>query len=496
MTRIVELISFSFVLMIEKGTNDANGIQEFCQSEIFKAACWSNEVILIEYAYYGRMRLGKCVEADLGYIGCNASVLSLADRECSGKRTCQIPVPNEDLDKTAPCFKELKTYLEIKYKCVKVTTAQARMCGSSSYVKLMPYEGYISSHVAQETGCGKSKTPWVLNVKDGQKINITLIDFSVDRSLYSMTTKCHRYASIKEKTINKTTIICGGVYRVSHAYISKTNSIEISFLSQNSENFLLQYSTSGCSDIKERKNIWFLRIPGGAEMGCKTSSLTWRLLCKNNRWIGKHRDCAQGNKISETEKSMRKPMDISYGLSVMIIIGIALLLGLTILCIGLLCFAKRRKPFRRNVKVTGKPGCNDSYKLYEKAPCLYVDPMAASQGFAHHHHHPVNINGSEYSHIWETPLADTDCINFQSGGTYMSKCECIHSQPNDRTIKVSDEKTLTIPTYNLNPQEDMCSHKMIYDPRDVLIFDQSNTFSVCEDGQSHNPDILPSESIK
>lgn len=73
----------------------------------------------METALYGRMRLGLCVEADLGYIGCHKNVLTLADRWCSGKRSCEISIPNGDLDKTKPCFKELKTYLEASYKCVK-----------------------------------------------------------------------------------------------------------------------------------------------------------------------------------------------------------------------------------------------------------------------------------------------------------------------------------------------------------------------------------------
>ena len=40
-------------------------------------------------------------------------------RVCSGRRSCDIPVPNGDLDGTRPCFKELKTYFEAGYKCVK-----------------------------------------------------------------------------------------------------------------------------------------------------------------------------------------------------------------------------------------------------------------------------------------------------------------------------------------------------------------------------------------
>ncbi len=62
--------------------------------------------------------VGRCVEADLGYLGCAMDVLHLADKRCSGRRECQIRIPDAELDTTKPCFKELKTYLEASYTCV------------------------------------------------------------------------------------------------------------------------------------------------------------------------------------------------------------------------------------------------------------------------------------------------------------------------------------------------------------------------------------------
>ena len=61
---------------------------------------------------------GRCVEADLGYLGCAMDVLHLADKRCSGRRECAIRIPDAELDATKPCFKELKTYLEASYTCV------------------------------------------------------------------------------------------------------------------------------------------------------------------------------------------------------------------------------------------------------------------------------------------------------------------------------------------------------------------------------------------
>lgn len=70
-------------------------------------------------ARYGRMQLGRCVEVDLGYVGCSTNVMALADSRCSGRKTCEIRVPDADLESTRPCFKELKTFLEASYTCVE-----------------------------------------------------------------------------------------------------------------------------------------------------------------------------------------------------------------------------------------------------------------------------------------------------------------------------------------------------------------------------------------
>jgi len=73
----------------------------------------------METARYGRMRLGRCIKYDLGFIGCSADVRGLADSICSGRRRCEIPLPNEAFDRVNPCLSELKSYLTASYRCLK-----------------------------------------------------------------------------------------------------------------------------------------------------------------------------------------------------------------------------------------------------------------------------------------------------------------------------------------------------------------------------------------
>ena len=70
-------------------------------------------------AVYGRMRIGRCVEAGLGFLGCSADVLRLADAKCSERQSCDIAIPDKDFDATRPCYKELKVYLEASYICMR-----------------------------------------------------------------------------------------------------------------------------------------------------------------------------------------------------------------------------------------------------------------------------------------------------------------------------------------------------------------------------------------
>ena len=41
---------------------------DYCDFDEFKATCGPDEVVIMSTALYGRMELGRCVVADLGYV--------------------------------------------------------------------------------------------------------------------------------------------------------------------------------------------------------------------------------------------------------------------------------------------------------------------------------------------------------------------------------------------------------------------------------------------
>ena len=73
------------------------------------------------HALYGRMRLGRCVRKDLGYVGCYTNALNELDFLCSGRQKCEVRIPylGTILELRLACLEELKNYLEAAFKCVK-----------------------------------------------------------------------------------------------------------------------------------------------------------------------------------------------------------------------------------------------------------------------------------------------------------------------------------------------------------------------------------------
>jgi len=105
---------------------DRHGLEEFCSYETFQPECWKSEVIVIQEAIYGRRQVGRCIEAensdlaeDPRYLGCHADVLYLLDAKCSGKKECELRIPDPDLERATSCVKSLKMFLEVRYTCVE-----------------------------------------------------------------------------------------------------------------------------------------------------------------------------------------------------------------------------------------------------------------------------------------------------------------------------------------------------------------------------------------
>jgi len=124
---IHEKIKFVIYFLSRLITISAAGeSQEYCQMETFEPRCWKNEVIVIEKAIYGRHKIGKCISEqeairnqESDFFGCYADVCDIVNIKCSGRKQCQIRVPDVDLERTRTCLSGLQMFLEVSYKCLE-----------------------------------------------------------------------------------------------------------------------------------------------------------------------------------------------------------------------------------------------------------------------------------------------------------------------------------------------------------------------------------------
>ena len=82
-----------------------------------------------------------------------------------------------------------------------ITTPQHNCRISPHPLTLDHTQGYLSSYIASTTLCGSQHSPWVIQGREGQKINLTLYDFSVDESVTDNTeaVTCQKYAMVSGK---------------------------------------------------------------------------------------------------------------------------------------------------------------------------------------------------------------------------------------------------------------------------------------------------------
>lgn len=97
---------------------------EVCTSGDFAIRCSNGDLLLMQKALLGRMETGRCLQDNLGYIGCHKNVLKKLDGLCSGHPECKIPkITNNDFDQIAgienECPKGLESYLETEHICVQ-----------------------------------------------------------------------------------------------------------------------------------------------------------------------------------------------------------------------------------------------------------------------------------------------------------------------------------------------------------------------------------------
>ncbi|ELU12142.1 hypothetical protein CAPTEDRAFT_224991 [Capitella teleta] len=365
-----------------RGTDPAaivslNEINEFCEAETFTAACPDGHVIAMTHAYYGRMRMGKCVDRDYGYVGCYANVMTHMDALCSGQSSCSLRIPDGMLDRVNECPKDFKTYLEASYKCIPVSRIDCNQCRQSNHTLISSTSGFLSPppDVANEgsglqvSECGTQRCAWRVRVAPGQLVNLTLLDFSLEGRSEDSVEACYNYAIVSEDASAAETPICGGLSRKRHVYTSVSNQVDIELIRGRIRGqipkFLVRFEVIGCADFKAPPNSHLKREGDTVVISCFSSGRSYHLRCEDSEWIGSVGDCPKGMLSTNTVAPVDQPQH-STGLMVAIVIGIALVIGSFILTLGLILIKRRRNRQRQSVAEAAYHSSLHATKIYDQ----------------------------------------------------------------------------------------------------------------------------------
>ena len=127
-----------------------------------------------------------------------------------------------------------------------MATAETSTCQGQDHVTLTAPSGYLANIVTEETRCGGDSAPWRIEGQPGQRINLTLYDFShYEATSHHHTSSCLIYAFVKEKGSSEKISICGGGTRTKNVYISVSHSLLVfiirSYNAETERHFLLKY---------------------------------------------------------------------------------------------------------------------------------------------------------------------------------------------------------------------------------------------------------------
>lgn len=378
---------------------------EFCASESFDHTCSENQALLIQSALYGRMKPGRCISSEYAHsIGCFADVLQYMDSQCSGRQTCKLLIAN--LEAVAqPCFKDFKSYLQIKYTCVEVAAVKPENCHQDQEITLSDEAGIIAIGTI-DYGLISLQCQWTINAKRGQNILLKLLTFdllSMDDWSYAnegMQSLCTVDIFVTENGEKQKVDICDIKQREKQIFKSKSNYIyiEVSSWKQSyhTPRFMIEYRAVGCPDIIADSGTWVSRSGDHLFVRCNETNETWFLTCKGQRWIGEVGNCSTSREWTY-EQILGNSGPFHRGWIVFaIIIGIVLglLVGTSLLTVALM-WRKRRRSSSISVKSSK-----------DQRPDLYNETdISRIPAYLHTEKNLGDV--SEYTHVWEVhpPMA-------------------------------------------------------------------------------------------
>lgn len=118
-------------------------------------------------------------------------------------------------------------------------------CPNSYTYSITRHSKAISRYTLKEAECGTLEKPLTLEAKLGQKINISLYDFSWKQSNNKYRQCPHSYGYVIDTKTTEVSDICGGQHeRVKQIFMSESNVVQIVFHEDmlKDKNFLIEFN--------------------------------------------------------------------------------------------------------------------------------------------------------------------------------------------------------------------------------------------------------------
>ena len=108
-----------------------------------------------------------------------------------------------------------------------VYTPSRNKCTSTERITLSDSTLNLASTTSSTTSCGTHDTPWLVSAKPGQRLNISMTDFTWENRTVDTPDDCNTYGYVIHESDVVT--ICGGRQRHKHLYHSKGHETQIVF---------------------------------------------------------------------------------------------------------------------------------------------------------------------------------------------------------------------------------------------------------------------------
>uniref|UniRef100_X2A6E3 SUEL-type lectin domain-containing protein n=1 Tax=Capitella teleta TaxID=283909 RepID=X2A6E3_CAPTE len=306
---------------------------EFCDYESFSASCPKSQLITILSATYGHMQIGKCIHANIGFLGCRADVSGILDEECAGKQECQLTVTDAKLRSANPCTNGIDVYLRVSYACVNVIPSD-QLCNGVTVDRYWHYASAVEDLECEDISVRTAK---------GQHIEFTYIGLSGDDEEES-----DGYIIDGDKVLP---IMTGRGEKL----IGNTNHSRVSLVLPERKfgmKYLIAFRAKGCPDIKAPEGTYIERSGKQAKVVCTFSNIAWHLTCRDPHWLGIIGNCSrpairEKSVIRETEpqRKLRIHKDIVY----LIIVCVTIFLSVFVVTSGLVCLKRARMNYQRRL---------------------------------------------------------------------------------------------------------------------------------------------------